>query len=315
MAVPWASLPCAAMAGVHHPPAPSSISAEGTEPARSADFSLSRLLAAGQAPSALSHPEARGEPRSPAPPLPRAEGAGPDPERCGGAGLPPAPPHRPPAGPPRGGPAAQPPVTPGPGRCWPPVAARAPCVTRRVARPTHHLTPQPRPGPARGSPRGVPALGARPALTADLAIKASMAPLAPPAAARRKDTGDTGRHRPAAPRRLLGGGAAPPPSWSGAKPAPPSWGRAESRGAGGLRPVGVGAGMRLLYPLPSPGAGQKGRPARRVAPPLSSAHTRSSWRRSTPHKHGCPAAAEEAVPRTNMAARATTVAGRSRASR
>lgn len=151
MAVPWASLPCAAMAGVHHPPAPSSISAEGTEPARSADFSLSRLLAAGQAPSALSHPEARGEPRSPAPPLPRAEGAGPDPERCGGAGLPPAPPHRPPAGPPRGGPAAQPPVTPGPGRCWPPVpvAARAPCVTC----PARPLSP---PGGWRGLPTTSP---------------------------------------------------------------------------------------------------------------------------------------------------------------
>lgn len=50
-----------------------------------------------------------------------------------------------------------------------------------------------------------------------------MAPL-PAAAARRKDTGDTGRRRPARP---TGGGAATPPSWSGAKPAPPFWERAK----------------------------------------------------------------------------------------
>lgn len=188
-----------------------------------------------------------------------------------------------------------------------------------VARPGRH---PPRPAASRTGWRHPPTttrcpLGARLALTTALVTKASMAPRPAPAAARRKDTGDTGRRR-RRPARPPGGGAVPPPSWSGAKPAPPSWGRAGSRweGRGGSAAAGVGAGTRLFCQLPSPGVDEKSPPACRGAPPLLPTHPLLAvpQRPAQIWPPRGPVWAEEAVPHTNMAAWATTVAGRGHAS-
>lgn len=155
-----------------------------------------------------------------------------------------------------------------------------------------HL-PQPssrRPAWLRARPRPPPA-ARTPATPA--AAAAAAAPLG------RQGAGPSRRHLGAgrSPRRHLGEGQGP-------------------AGRGGSAAAGVGAGTRLFCQLPSPGVDEKSPPARRGAPPLLPTHPLLAvpQRPAQIWPPRGPVWAEEAVPHTNMAAWATTVAGRGHAS-